>query len=688
MTKRPPNKPPVIAISAVADIQAAAADSKKPASFDVMAYTGGPITVGGYDQPVVIDLAGLESKRSLVANLDHDARQRVGHVHSRSDEGGKLFLSGVFSAATPARDEVVKSAAEGFQWEASIEAMPLELEEVAAGEQLKVNGQTVTGPAYVVRASKLKGFAFVSHGADEFTEVTIAATAANKKGKAMPKKEVLDFIESMGLDASELTADQLANIEANYAGRDGRPPAKPKAKPGTGSQSLDEVFAAERAAQEREARIAEITAREIDANKHAGPDFIAGLEKKARAAVVEGWEPDRFELELLRHIRPQSHTVYSDDDERPTKEVIEAALCKAGGLQTLEKQFPAKVLELSDRHFPRGLGLVEFFLMAAKQNGYRSSSIEVGRDCLQAAFADVKGSAFSSMSIPGILSNTANKFLMEGWMAVDSTWRRICAIKPVRNFLQQTSYSLTGGFQYKEVGPGGELEHATVGETTYTNQASTYGRMFSITRTDMINDDLGALTAVPKRLGRGAALKLNSVFWTIFLNNSDFFKTANANVSTGGGSALSLAGVTAAEKVLMNQTDPDGEPLGMMPAILLAPPTLKATALTIANSQQIIDGTATAAQGSTNIWAGRFRVESSPYMENSAYTGYSSAAWYLLCDPADLAVIEVCFLNGREAPIVESADADFNTLGVSMRGYHDFGVALQEYRGGVRSAGS
>jgi hypothetical protein len=30
--------------------------------------------------------------------------------------------------------------------------------------------------------------------------------------------------------------------------------------------------------------------------------------------------------------------------------------------------------------------------------------------------------------------------------------------------------------------------------------------MTSVTRTDLINDDLGALTAVPQRIGRGGAL--------------------------------------------------------------------------------------------------------------------------------------------------------------------------------------
>ncbi len=36
----------------------------------------------------------------------------------------------------------------------------------------------------------------------------------------------------------------------------------------------------------------------------------------------------------------------------------------------------------------------------------------------------------------------------------------------------------------------------------------------------------------------------------------------------------------------------------------------------------------------------------------STFTGYSTTAWYLLADPAVLPVIEVCFVNGQEQPIV------------------------------------
>jgi hypothetical protein len=77
----------------------------------------------------------------------------------------------------------------------------------------------------------------------------------------------------------------------------------------------------------------------------------------------------------------------------------------------------------------------------------------------------------------------------------------------------------------------------------------------------------------------------------------------------------------------------------------------------------------------------------SRYLGNSKYAGFSTKAWYLLAEPTDLPVIEVAFLNGQEAPTIETADADFNVLGVQMRGFHDFGCKLQDPRGGVKAKG-
>lgn len=182
-------------------------------------------------------------------------------------------------------------------------------------------------------------------------------------------------------------------------------------------------------------------------------------------------------------------------------------------------------------------------------------------------------------------------------------------------------------------------------------------------------------------------LKINDVFWSIFLNNAAFFATGNKNYLAGADTALSIDGLTKAEKTFMDQVDSDGKPIGIMPAVMLVPTALSAIATMPYKSLEIRDNTANIKCPVANPHQNKFRAEVSRYLSNSSYTGNSEKAWYLLADPTDLPVIEVAFLNGQEALTIETAEADFNVLGIQMRGYHDFGVALQDPRGGVKSKG-
>jgi phage major head subunit gpT-like protein len=214
--------------------------------------------------------------------------------------------------------------------------------------------------------------------------------------------------------------------------------------------------------------------------------------------------------------------------------------------------------------------------------------------------------------------------------------------------------------------------------------------MFSVTRQDLINDDLGALTDIPRQIGRGGILKLNSVFWAMFMNNATFFTTNRKNYQAGAGTALASAGLKAANLLFRKQTDSKGKPIGVNPRILLVPPELEVTADELMTSTR--NNTGGGSSGSQvperNTWAGKFQTAQSSYLSiNEDAVGYSADAWYLLANPNDLAVIETVFLNGQETPIVESAEALFNVLGIDFRGYFDFGVNLQEYRGGVKMKG-
>ena len=73
---------------------------------------------------------------------------------------------------------------------------------------------------------------------------------------------------------------------------------------------------------------------------------------------------------------------------------------------------------------------------------------------------------FSTVDIGGILSNVANKFLLEGFFAVERTWRNICAVRNVSDFKTVTSYRLIGKDQYEQVAPGrrAQARHAGRGD--------------------------------------------------------------------------------------------------------------------------------------------------------------------------------------------------------------------------------
>lgn len=670
----------ILSMRAPVRIAAAASEDSGPPRFEVVAYTGGAMRLTGWDRPVVIDLAGMNFANSLVANLDHERSKRVGHVTAKEITENSLILSGVASAATESRREVVESAANGFGWQASVEANPDKIDEIAAGKTVTVNGQEFTGPLYVASKSTLTGFGFVSHGADDNTTVTIAATADSPEdGNVNPKLKA--WVEEIGFDPDNITDEQLATLKANYSGRQPKP-----------VQASTELISGLEAIKAENQRKQEITRYAMDKCQNRAPFEIEPIQLLAQQAIEEGWSVDKFRLELLEADRPQAFTPIGRNGQRSrlTNRVMEAAICQAGRLPDLDQHFSDQELQAAHDEFKGRIGLKQLFLLAAQENGHSNNySGDVTRDTLKAAFADrpIHAAGFSTLTITNVVAATANKFIMRGWNSVDQTPLRIARIQNVRDFKTATTVSLTDTVIYEKVGASGEIKHGTLSDLTYTNKAETYARMLAITRQDIINDDLSALTDVPMKLGNGAMKKLNDIFWTEFLGlvGASFFASGNSNINTGV-ATMTEGGLDATYVIFKNQTNPDGTPLGAEPSILLVPTALEGAARRLTRSEQFVTG-ATTLEGSSNIWANRFRVESSPYISNSSYTGNTSVGWWMLSDPNELPVITIAALNGRVEPTVDTAEADFNTLGVQMRGYTDIGVSDTEYRGGVYADG-
>lgn len=655
-------------------IQAAeASQGAKTPRFTMTAYTGAPIRQVFAEEPIVVDLEGMTiPDRAIPIRLGHMSSEGVGHTEAVSVESveGQLHLvaSGVVSRATDAARDVVESGRQGFPWQASIGASIESFEFVKAGATVEVNGRELSGPLVVARRTTLGEISFVDLGADSDTQARIAAS----QRATDPGAITMDKDNKSGSDTTTSEPSKTT------------PPTKKIDASGGGA--MDDLRAKAQEATinaERQAKIKASAERAMESR----PDKAEDILQLAQQAIEDKVDPSDFGVQMLRFAQdfPGIGSPRSGN-AAPTNELIEAGILLELGHDEdqIVKSYGEQTVEACRRKFGGGIGINEALSIAANAGGGAFSRIKESNisAALVVAFGTSQIQAASTVSLPNILSNVANKVSEAAFNAVDNSWEKIAGVASLKDFKPNTTNSLVGDYKMKELGKGGEIEHAKPGEETYQMQADTYARQLELTRKDIINDDTGALLEAPQKLGRGGALARNDKFWSVFGDHGSFFAGGNNNLLTGGGSALSISAVTDAMVALMNQTDPQGEPLGLMPGdfLLLCPPALFPTAQQIASSSEIRG--ASGEFGTANPHQGLFTPIMSPYL-----TAQSTTAWYLMAKPSVMPTIKMGFLNGKRRPTIETAQADFNTLGIRMRGWIDFGAALWEYRAAVKSAG-
>lgn len=678
--------------------QAAEVDGKAgPPTFTAAPAYSGSIVSGATASPrlphdYVIDLTGTKVAKSAKVNLDHKSNQRVGHITDFANDGTSLVMTGALSAKTAFRDEVAQSATDQYPWNVSIEGALSQREFIPDGKSAVVNGREVSGPLFVFRKAVISELAFCSRGADEGNAVTIAASAAGEKHM----NEFEQYVVANGLDPATLNDELRATLKAGHE-------AKLASCLTPEKKSFAEAAAEVRREQKRRDAIQEMALNALKDN----PEFQESIINLTNAALEDPKTDMRdYQLALIR-IRPNAGS-FGVGAARPNHndpKLVEAALAASVGIDIeKDRSYGPQVAEAVDRSRLRSFSLQQLLMETAHANGYTcraGEKITQGnlREVLQYCFPPVVQSrlagGFSTASLPNILGAVANKQILMGYMEEDDTWREIAEIKNVSNFYTQNHYRMLDSLEYEEVGSGGELKHGTLGEESYTTKAKTYGKMLGLTREQIINDDLGAFNDLRTRLGRGAAKKFNNVFWAAFINNSTFFTSALTNYIEGSTTNLGLDGVglELGIKAARQMTSPSADGtkkvgVGFRPTKLLVPPELEFIAQRLYVSMNVNTGGAASATSvpDANIHVNKYRPIVQNRLSDSSYTGYSTTAWYLFGD--DMKPMAVSFLNGQQAPTVESTDADFSTLGILWRGYHDFGCDKSEYLSGVKSKGA
>jgi hypothetical protein len=627
---------------------------------------------------VVVDLAGMGvSAKSRPILKDHNPSLIVGHTESVRVEGSQLLVAGVVSGAGAVAREIVESSLSGFPWQASIGASAEQIESVPKGRSAQANGRTFEGPVQIVRRSRLGEVSFVALGADDDTSAQVAATGRLGSG-------------DRDMEAGEMNKDGTDCTDAALAAG-----AETEGAARASATGLLAEFRAEAAAEM--ARIAEI--RRLCASGGAsGNGRHSEIEVKA---IGEGWDTARTELEILRAERPMVSAMRAPGSggDATSARALEAALCLSAGLSEAEvaKHYDdpgGRTMNAALSRDLSGAGLHTLLFEVIRTAGGYARPGRVDNETIRAAFnADRRlveaagGAGFSTISLTGILSNVANKTMLAAYQAVPSVASMIAAETDVNDFKEVTRYRLTGVGVFEKVGPDGELKSAELREDAFSNRVETYGRMITLTRQMMINDDLGAFLQIPRIIGRMSALKREEALFELLLSNPGlFFSVGNKNFLSGASTALSIDSLTQAEQSFLDQTDSEGKPILLAAKTLLVPTSLKVRAQQLMTETRINEFTSNA-KPANNPHAGKFTPVATPYLNAQGIAGGSALAWYLFADPADVAAVEIAYLRGRRVPTIESGDTNFNTLGMQWRGYFDFGVAMQDHRAAVKVKG-
>ncbi len=718
------------ALEITAEAPAADGAKAKPATFRMNAYNGGAMDLEGWSYPVVIDLAGMSGlDRKRPAFLNHDPKQIVGHITGTSNSGTSLDASGIVSGSGPAAKEVRDSHANGFPWQASVGARATNTEFVKSGSSAQANGRTFNGPVIIARKSVLGEISFVPLGADDTTSAHIAAKAV--KDDPMTFEQ---WLAARGLKLADLNDTLKATLEAAYkadmkaagtgddAGNNSssdlekdkskskkKIAAKAKTAPSDdGDDDIenddeDPIVAHRKALASENKRVGAIG--KIAAS-YPNIDVTKRAEMQAKA-IEEGWDTDKTELEFMRADRPQSgpsihikgsHGVSTH--ATLTAAALTAAVCMTAGLGEKSAMNGLKdpEKEIAASRQLRGFGLAALVHEQLRAAGQYAQAGRIDNDIIRAAIQSdpalnmQANNGFSTISLSGILSNVANKFLLDAYESVPSAVPMIAFETDTNDFKQFTRYRLTGSGQFEEVGPDGELKSMSLSDETFTNQITTKGVKIALTRVMIINDDLGAFTQLPQIVGRQAGIsREKAVFKKILAGVGSFWAAGNANYISGSGSALSVDGLNAAVKAFREQKDSNSDPILLNPDRVLVPPALEGTAKQLYTSSTLV-GTTTSNKlmASDNPHSGTFKPIVSPYL--AASTGLANAsdtAFALLPNPsAGAAVVQVGYYRGQRTPTIDQAQAEAGFLGLLWQAFFDYGVAAHDKRCGVWSAGA
>lgn len=310
---------------------------------------------------------------------------------------------------------------------------------------------------------------------------------------------------------------------------------------------------------------------------------------------------------------------------------------------------------------------------------------------MQGKSADIKGrgnssdriisAALSTSDLPALLANTANRAMREGYESAPSGHILFTGEREVSDFKPQTLVNLSEAPGLQKVEELGEYKSGSLSDSASTFKVETFGRVMSISRQALVNDDLGAFTRLPQSFGFAARRLEADLVYGMLTEESqdgvDLFSTERGNLGTAA--ALSIESLGAARAAMRKQKGIAS--LGYIdpqPKYLIVPVSLETKAEQLLAS--LVDPARSNDTPNLSFIRG-LQLIADPRLDASSET-----AWYLSAGPEQIDGILRAYLAGQPRPELEE-DSEFVRDALSFKVRLDFGVGVVDYRALYKNPG-
>ncbi len=288
----------------------------------------------------------------------------------------------------------------------------------------------------------------------------------------------------------------------------------------------------------------------------------------------------------------------------------------------------------------------------------------------------------STSDFPSLFTGVANRSMRKGYDEAVGSHKQWMKKTTISDFRPIERSQMSAAPSLMHVPEGGEYKYGSFGEGKEVYQLGTYGRLVAFTRQAIVNDDLSALADLPFKMGAAAARFETDLAYAQLLANANMsdgkalFHADHGNL--GSATALSEAGLTAADAAMGSQTGLQGEALNITPKYLIV------SRKDAVAARKLITSVTATKTGDVNVFADSYEL-----IVEQRLNGLSGGTnpWFLAADPAQIDTVEYAYLEGDEGVYLEQREG-WNVDGIEWKVRLDVAAKAIDWRGLYKNPGA